>query len=57
MKKYIAPTSKFINLASEGSLLTESNPDENISIDGTTPIDGSSIDSNRRRTNIWGEEY
>lgn len=54
MKKYIAPTSKFINLASEGSLLTESNPDTTIGV-GDGNVDGGSIDSNRRGS-IWGED-
>lgn len=56
MKKYIAPTSKFINIASEGSLLTPSNPDKNLGVDGSVPpVDGGSIDSNRRNS-IWGDE-
>lgn len=53
MKKYIAPTSKFINLASEGSLLTESNPDQTLNV-GSGSVSGNDIDSNRR--GIWGED-
>lgn len=54
MKKYIAPTSKFINLASEGSLLTESNPAQTLNL-GNGSVDGANIDSNQR-TSIWGDE-
>lgn len=43
MKKYIAPTSKYINLASEGSLMTNSKLDI-----GGGSVDGNDIDTRKQ---------
>lgn len=51
MKKYIAPNSKYINLASEGSLMTNSNPDETVGL-GEGTVEGANIDT-RRQQSLW----
>lgn len=53
-KDYIIPCAKFINIASEGSLLTNSLTGEEGQPTGGS---GSAEESGRRHRNIWGEEY